>query len=77
MESNLNQRVTASRPVDKSVEAYKAWIMEIARRLTTEPTKIQLTEAEWIASRTEFWNEKSNRHVKENNRTEEVAIPAR
>ena len=77
MESNLNQKVTASRPVDKSVEAYKAWIMEIARRLTTDPTKIQLTEAEWIANRTEFWNEKFNRRVKENDRNEEVAIPAR
>lgn len=77
MENNLNQRITASRPVDKSVEAYKAWILEIAKRLTTDPSKIQLTEAEWIASRTEFWNEKSNRHVKENYRTEEVPIPAR
>lgn len=58
MESTLNKRVTFSRPKDKSVEAYKAWIMEIARRLTTEPTAIKLTQAEWLANCKEFWTEK-------------------
>jgi len=39
METQLNSKVTFSRPKDKSVGAYKAWIMEIAERLTTEKIK--------------------------------------
>jgi len=58
MENTLNQKITFSRPKDKSVEAYKAWIMEIARRLTTEHSAIKLTEAEWVANCKEFWTEK-------------------
>lgn len=58
MESTLNNRVTLSRPKDKSVEAYKTWIMEIARRLTTEPNAINLTQAEWLAHCKEFWTER-------------------
>jgi len=59
METTLNKRVTFSRPKDKSVEAYKAWMMEIARRLTTGHTAIKLTESEWVANCKEFWTEKS------------------
>jgi hypothetical protein len=59
MERTLNKKVTLSRPKDKSVAAYKAWIMEIARRLTTEHTAIKFTEAEWVANCKEFWTEKS------------------
>ena len=58
METTLNKRVTLSRPKDRSVEAYKAWMMEIAGRLTTEPRAIKLTQAEWVASWKEFWTEK-------------------
>lgn len=58
MESTLDKQVTFSRPKDKSVEAYKAWIMGIAKRLTTEHTAIKLTEAEWVANCKEFWTEK-------------------
>jgi hypothetical protein len=61
METQLNNKVTFSRPKDKSVEAYKAWIMEIAERLTTEKNKIQLTEAEWRLHWKEYWTEKSHR----------------
>ena len=60
METQLNNKVTFSRPKDKSVEAYKAWIMEIAERLTTEKNKIQLTEAEWLLHWREYWKEKTS-----------------
>ena len=59
MGSTLNKRVTFSRPKDKSVESYKAWMMEIARRLTTEPNAIKLTQAEWMANCKEFWTDRS------------------
>jgi len=58
METTLNKSLTLSRPKDRSVEAYKAWMMEIASRLTTEPKAIKLTQAEWVASWKEFWTEK-------------------
>jgi hypothetical protein len=61
METQLNNKLTFSRPKDKSVEAYKAWMMEIAERLTTEKYKIELTEAEWLLSCREYWKEKMNR----------------
>jgi hypothetical protein len=61
METQLNNKLTFSRPKDKSVEAYKAWMMEIAERLTTEKYKIELTEAEWLLSCREYWKEKTNR----------------
>ena len=48
MENLLHQKTNLSRTKDKSLEAYKAWIMEIARRLTTAETEIKLTEQEWI-----------------------------
>jgi hypothetical protein len=59
METTLSKRIPLSRPKDKSVEAYKAWMMEIADRLTTEPTAIKLTQAEWVANWKEFWTEKA------------------
>ena len=57
MKSQRNEMETVSRPRDKSIEAYKVWTMEIAQRLVTEPTAIQLTEAEWITSWKEYWKE--------------------
>jgi hypothetical protein len=38
-----------SGPKDQTLNAYKAWIRDIARRLTTEKSSIKLTEAEWAA----------------------------
>ena len=60
MESQLNIRETVSHPKDRSLEAYKAWVMEIARRLTKDATKIKLTEEEWIANWKEYWKERFN-----------------
>jgi hypothetical protein len=48
-----------SRPKDKSLEAYKAWITEIAERLTTNRMGISWTEEEWIANWKKFWQERS------------------
>ena len=57
MTTQLQNRTTISRPRDKSVEAYKAWIMEISQRLTTAKQAIELTESEWRASWKEYWEE--------------------
>lgn len=61
MQNTLNQKVTVSRTKDRSFEAYKAWIMEIARRLTTKETEIELTEQEWIENWKAFLKENPTR----------------
>jgi hypothetical protein len=57
MKSESVERASPSRPKDQSLEAYKAWITEIADRLTTPKTAIKLTEAEWIENWEEFWEQ--------------------
>lgn len=61
MKTEWVERAGSSRPKDRSLEAYKDWIHEIARRLTTRSTQIELTEAEWIVFWKDFWKEKSQR----------------
>jgi hypothetical protein len=61
MKTEWVERASSSRPKDQSLEAYKDWIHEIVRRLTTRSTQIELTEAEWIMFWKDFWKEKSQR----------------
>ena len=61
MKDKSNEKPTISRPKDNSLEAYKAWLMEIIKRLTKEGTEVRLTEDEWIASWKEYWEEKSHK----------------
>ena len=58
MNSQSVDKVTSSGPQDKSLQAFKAWIIEIANRLTTNPSEIKLTEAEWNKYWKEFWSER-------------------
>jgi len=59
MEEKSNEQPTISRPKDKSLEAYKAWVKELAGRFTTHKYKVNLTEKEWIESWKEYWAGKS------------------
>ena len=58
MESQPYISQTVSHPKDKSLEAYKAWVMEIAKRLTKDATNIKWTEEEWKANWKEYWKER-------------------
>ena len=58
MDNKPYKKFTVSRPKDKSLEAYKAWVTEIAQRLTTNKTGIRWTEEEWMANWKKFWQEK-------------------
>jgi sulfur relay (sulfurtransferase) DsrC/TusE family protein len=60
MQMRESNGVRFSRPKDKSLEAYKAWISEIAARLTTQKS-IKLTEEEWRKSWKDFWQQKLKR----------------
>ena len=59
METKENNGGKLSRPKDRSLEAYKAWVIEIAQRLTTQKTMIELTEDEWRKSWKEYWQQNS------------------
>ncbi len=58
MKRKSDEKGSKSGPKDRSREAYKDWFMEITKRLTKEGTEIKLTEAEWIASWKDYWEEK-------------------
>jgi hypothetical protein len=58
MNSETTKQVFSSHPRDKSLDAFKTWIIDIARRLTTEKSTIEFTEAEWTAFWRDFWREK-------------------
>ncbi len=58
MKTEYTVTAKASRPMDRSLESYKAWMTEIAKRLTTQKTTISLTEREWIENWKEFWRQK-------------------
>lgn len=59
MENKPYKKISVSRPRDQSLEAYKDWMMELAKRLTTEKTGIKWTEKEWIENWKKFWQDKS------------------
>jgi hypothetical protein len=47
--------VTLSRPKDKSLKSYKAWIMSLTAELSGKPEKDDMTQKEWIKLWKEFW----------------------
>jgi hypothetical protein len=61
MNSQPADRASLTGPYDRSLDAYKTWILEIARRLTTEHSTLKLTEEEWVMYWKEFWKEKFKR----------------
>jgi len=61
MQTKENNGGKPSSPKDRSLEAYKTWMTEIAQRLTTQKTMIELTEDEWKKSWKEYWQQISRR----------------
>jgi hypothetical protein len=59
MKKIQSKPVTSSRPKDTSLAAYKAWITELAKRLTSNQSVPELTEPEWIATWKAYWKEQS------------------
>ena len=58
LENKPYKRITIARPKNRSLEAYKAWMMDLSEQFTTEKTDIQWTEEEWIVKWKRFWKEK-------------------
>ena len=57
MQIRSGNGTTFSHPEDRSLKAYKAWMTEIAKRLTTGKKALKLTEAEWIENWKDFWKQ--------------------
>jgi hypothetical protein len=57
MENQQANSRTLSGPRDKSIEAYKVWIREIAQRLTVGADPVRFTEIEWQLHWREYWKE--------------------
>lgn len=62
MESKLNQHIVVTQPKDRSLEAYKVWVIEIAERLTKEDIDLQLTPQDWTINWQEYWQEQFNQY---------------
>jgi len=50
------KRVTFARPEDRSVEAYKRFVLGIAEFFGVDPNEDQITEEEWRRDAEEFWS---------------------
>ena len=57
MDDKPYKRISVSRPTDKSLEAYKVWIRELAQKLEKNG-EVKWTEEEWLANWKKFWKEK-------------------
>jgi len=57
---NSKASVPVSCPKDTSLAAYKLWIAEIAKRLTTKKAEMKLTEEEWTENWKEYWKGRTN-----------------
>lgn len=58
MDNKPYKNFIVSRPKDKSLEAYKTWMIGIAKRPTTEKTGIKWSEEEWKANWKKYWQER-------------------
>jgi hypothetical protein len=58
MKNKLFKTISIARPKDKSLEAYKTWMLEIASQLSTERTEIQWTEEQWTEKWKKYWEER-------------------
>jgi hypothetical protein len=55
MEGERKEKTLSSSPKDKSLDSYKAWMIEIAKKYITPTSKLELTEWEWMEGWKEFW----------------------
>jgi hypothetical protein len=47
--------VTLSRPKNKSLKAFKEWIMSLTSTMTGKPEKDDMAKEEWTKCWKEFW----------------------
>lgn len=56
MDTPKKTPVILSRPKDTSLQAYKAWILEIAEKMTGKPAVNNLSDDQWVKKWQEFWS---------------------
>lgn len=57
MDDKTYKTIFVTRPTDRSLEAYKAWMRELAQKLEKNG-EVKWTEEEWIANWKKFWKDK-------------------
>ena len=57
MDDKPYKTIFVTRPTDRSLEAYKAWMRELAQKLEKNG-EVKWTEEEWIANWKKFWKDK-------------------
>jgi hypothetical protein len=50
------KRIFFSRPRDKSLQAYKAWILNTLKRINPDAKDDSMTEEKWIEHWQKFWS---------------------
>ena len=58
MENKSYKRIPVLLPNERLLEAYKAWMTELAKQLSPEKAEINWIEEEWNANWEKFWKEK-------------------
>jgi len=53
--------VTLSRPKNKSLKSYKAWIMSLTAALSGNPEKDDMTQEEWTEAWKDFWGKSAGK----------------
>jgi hypothetical protein len=56
MDDKPYKTIFVARPTDRSLEAYKVWIRELAQKLQSNG-EVKWAEDEWIANWKKFWKE--------------------
>lgn len=59
MDDRPFKTIFVSRPMNKSLGAYKAWMRKLAQQVQKDG-EVKWTEEEWIANWKKFWKEKPN-----------------
>jgi hypothetical protein len=50
------KRIFFSRPKDKSLQAYKAWIQNMLKRINPDANDNSMSEEKWIENWQQFWS---------------------
>lgn len=57
MNDTQSKSISLPHPADTFLAAYKDWIVELCKRLTTKEMCIFFTEEEWVANWKAYWKE--------------------
>jgi len=66
--NDVKPQLHLTRPADRSLEAFKTWITDLAERLVPGAPN-DVTESQWVEKHEEFWKRLDKGLAKKNNKT--------